>query len=532
MEQPNLTFLGKDRERLGEVSRLFSNAEDRAAFIKAVKDAADMKGSDQQKREFVLKTLLSAPKSRQYLKVAMPELYKEGLKAERGEGWKMSMKDIAKATSASEEELLDPKKGWMGSDVPMADLKFLLESEGLDYSDALKILQEAQTKKNRQDIWNNESTFNKLAMRATAPFTSAELEAGNPIDDVKKADYAGMVAGLVPWGGIFKAAGTVGRPLLDLAVPSVLEGTTAVLADDVDPLDAAEYSGASFAAGAGASGLLKNGLKGIKGLSGLLSKQGKSTANMSEDMLKEGFYRADLEKTIKTIEKKMAKRIQLTPEERELYKAYKFFGNTGADLTDLGKFSQSKLDDYLNSLKRDPLKATEKGRNTGKIGPGETVYTRREKIKASLDPDEQLDFDLNPGTIEFTDLAVKSDKPYAVFTQGWSKEAGFGPVTQKVQNATLQGHRGISGSGRPSIMSHIVAGRKAGLGRTDPYYPRSMDINEAVTQVLTKYPQLRSYFSKAYKDPETRDYLLNVIVPTILKHQVPVKIGSDEKEKK
>lgn len=231
----------------------------------------------------------------------------------------------------------------------------------------------------------------------------------------------------------------------------------------------------------------------------------------------------------------MDKRIPLSNEERELYKSYKFFKETGADLSDLGKFNQIKLNNYLDELRRDPLNATEKGRATGKIEPNETVYERRERIKQMLDPDEQIDFDMNPGTIEFTDLAIKSNKPLATYNQGWSKEAGFGPTTEPVRNATLSGHVGISGTGRPSIAEHIEAGKKAGLGRTDPYYPRTMDVNEAVRQVLARYPQLKSYFSNAYKDPETRDYLLNVVLPTFMRHgglqKDAIFIKENDKEK-
>lgn len=515
----NNQFSHLSESELNALQTLFSYLREKREETladKLLKISAQDKGSKEDRRANTLKAMMSDPKLRNYLKMASGELYKEGLRIERGNEWKMGMKDIEKATGASEEEILDPEKGWLTGN--FKDLKFLMESEGLDYADALEFLRDAQTKKARKDLWKNEPWYNRAAMTLAAPLTSEELSKGKPVDDIKTADYVGMASGLIPYGGIAKGAGTVGRMALDIGIPSLAEGVAGYFGDDMSLADAAIHSSEN-AAGAGiAAGLLKNGLKGVGALSGIFTKEGKKIANQSEDALKEGFYRKDLEKSIGKIAKKMKNRIPLSNEERELYKAYNFLKETGADLSDLGKFSQSKLDNYLSNLKNDPLNATAKGRTTGKIGPNETVYERRERIKQMLDPDEQIDFDMNPGTVEFTDLAIKSDKPHALTGQGWSKEAGFGPTTAPVKDATLKGHVGISGTGRPSIAEHIEAGRKAGLGRTDPYYPRNMEINEAVKQVLTQYPQLKSYFSKSYKDPETRDYILNVVIPTFMRH--------------
>ena len=505
----------KETDDLNRLAAFYLETDRKDLFDQLMKASVSDKKSIPEQRGEILKTLLSNSKLRSSLREFSPDLYKEGLKAERGEDWKMSLKDVSRAIGSPIEDLLKDSK-WMHE--MGADLKFELEREGLDWKEALKLIRDAQTKQDRVDLWKNEPWYNRAVMTLSAPLTSEDLSKGRPLDGIKKADYVGAVSGLVPYGGILKGAGTVGRMALDIGIPSIAEGIAGYAGDDMSLSDAAIHATENATGAAVASGLIKGGIKGFGALNGIFTKEGQKIANQSEEALKEGFYRKDLEKTIKKIAKKMSKRIPLSNEERELYKTYNFLKESGVDLTNLGKFDQSKLDNYLNNLRRDPLHATEKGRATGKIGPNETVYERRERIKQMLDPDDQIDFDLNPGKVEFTDLAVKSDKPLALYNQGWSREAGFGKTTKPVNGATLEGHVGISGTGRPSIMEHIEAGKRAGLGRTDPYYPRNMEINEAVKQALASYPQLRSYFSKAHKDPETRDYLLNVVIPSFMRH--------------
>lgn len=270
MEQPNLNFLGKDRERLGEVSRLFNSAEDRAAFLKAVKDAADMKGSDQQKREFVLKTFLSAPKSRQYLKVAMPELYKEGLKAERGEGWKMSMKDIEKATGATEKEILDPEKGWMTGN--FKDLKFLMESEGLDYADALKLLRDTQTKKSRKDIYDDNliarTVFPRISesLRDTGDFSGQDLALDVGENILQAMPLAGLGTKVATQGlrsGLRILPNIEGYLIENAAVPTVMAAADELRKDDPSLLDFGERAATGAAVNAAAGKMLGAGIRSL-----------------------------------------------------------------------------------------------------------------------------------------------------------------------------------------------------------------------------------------------------------------------------
>lgn len=531
-------FLGKDKEQLGLVSNSFEDQRESDDFLDFVDGiAADSSLSAPEKRAAVIKGMMDTPKYRNKLKYGIPAMFKEGLKNERGKDWKMSMKDIEKATGLTAKELLDPESGWMGSDKDKAlsgeDLRHMLKAEDLTYADAVRVLSEAQSEADRKALWANEPWYSRAAMTAVAPLTSEDLSKGKPVDDIYTADYVGFGANVVPASRFIKVLGPIGRTAVDVALPSVAEGVTSVVADDVPLEEATKNTVKNIGAGGVATGALKSGAKGLGFVSGALDKSGKKAANITEDALKEGFYRADLDNRIKGIRKMIANGKRPSAEDIELLESFDMLKEMGIDLSKMGTFSKSKLQSYLNDLKRDPLKRTEALREAGKLGPEETLFSRREAIKASLDPYEQFKFDQNPGKVTFTDLALESDRPMKVYDYGWAPKAGFGKARKKVEGASLEGHEGITGAERPSFMSQINAGQRAGLAHTDPYYPRTIDVNKAAEELMAKYPQLKLYFSKMYNDPTRRDYLLNQVIPNMYwRLQIDQKTEPEKKEDK
>ena len=543
-------FLEKDeKQKIGTITQLFESPKDVQEFLDFVGKIDTRKDlSAPQKRALFIKGMMDTDKYRRRLKYVMPAMFKEGLKNERGKEWKMSMKDIEKATGLSDKELIDPKTGWMGTDKDKAinseDLRSLLDSEGLNYQDALKVLSEAQTQATRKKNWYDEPWYNRALMTFAAPLTADDLSKGKPVDGIYAADYVGMGSNVVPWGQVVKGLGTIGRTTADMAIPSILEGATSVVADDVPWDTAIENTGKNLAAGGAATGVLKSGAKGIGLIRGALTKEGKHIANASEELMKEGIYRVDLEKRIRDIKKKIARNERPSDDELELLNNFEMLQESGVDLSKLGHFSQDKLDSYLNALKTDPLKYTEKGKAKGTVAKDEDLFTRREKIKASVDPYEQFKFDNNPGTVTFTDLLL--DNPNTKFKidyetgmvvpdgdflkkYGWGSKAGFGRAREDIKDVSLLNHPGITKEGRPSFAEQIVAGQKAGLTHTDPYFPRNLDVNKAAKEMMIKYPQLRPYFSKLHKDPTTRDFLFNNVIPYFWKRYY---LNKPEPEKK
>ena len=510
-------FLGKDKEQLGLISNSFESTKELKDFLGFVNSiAADSSLSAPEKRAAVIKGMMDTPKYRSKLKYGIPSMFKEGLKNERGKDWKMSVKDIEKATGLTAKELLDLESGWMGTNKDKAlsgeDLRYLLKSEDLNYSDALKVLSEAQTDADRKRLWSKEPWYNRAAMTVFAPLTSEDLSKGKPVDDIYTADYVGLGANVVPASRFIKVLGPIGRTMVDIALPSVAEGVTSVVADDVPVEEAFKNTGKNIAAGGVTTGALKSGAKGIGFIQGAIDKSGQQTANVTEEALKEGFYRSDLDKRVAEIGKMIKKGQRPSESDLELYQSFNMLKDLDVDLSNLGKFSESKLKDYLSKLKEDPRGYVDKARAAGKLKEGEDLFTRRESIKNDLDPVEQFKFDNNPGKVTFTDLVAGSDK---VDKYGWAPKAGFGKARGKIERSSLEGHEGITGDERPSFASHIKLGEKAGLAHTDPYYPRNIDVNKAAEELMLKYPQLKLYFSKMYNDPTRRDYLLNQVIPNL-----------------
>lgn len=527
MEQYNLNFLGKDRERLGEVSRLFNSAEDRADFLKAVKDAAAMEGSDQQKRDFVLKTLLSAPKSRQYLKVAMPDFYKEGLKAERGEGWKMSMKDIEKATQATEEELLNPETGWMGSKTPMDDMKFMIESEGLDYKDVVKMLQEAQTKKNIKDMWYANGLPSRFAMSFIAPFESEKLSSGEPVSEEDVYKDIGMGAATVfPWG---KAAGLVSGlsarvapsvakyPLVarglrygsEFAGPGIVEGAMTE-GDLLDKL----YAGVGATGGNATAGAL------IAGGSQFMKSWANDNANKAlkdiEDALKETIYPEEIKMRLNAIKSTLkSKPENLTDSDLALLRTVENLkilkkGNpTKLKLGDIGGYNKDKYTKYRTQVDKDPI-----------------AKANRDDTKARLDEYEQIAFENNPGKITFSDWMATSPNKAEV---GFGVKAGLGKPRIGLEEG--KPHPLISDDPRYDMNYWLAEREKKMKAHTDQYYPRSTALDDYMDEFLKANPEVNILIDNGkISRQDIADLLRKRLYPSIYTHGKSGLVSRNEKE--
>ena len=530
MAETNLEFLGNDKQRLGEVSGLFSNREDLDAFLKIVEESAAMEGSTQQKREHMLKNMLGTPKFRQYLKVAMPALYKEGLKAERGEGWKMSMKDIAKAANTTEEKLLDPKTGWMGSEVPMADLRFLMESEGLDYKDAVKLLQEAQTVKNRKDLWDNEDTFSKFAMSAVAPFASGKLSKGEvPSDKDLKADAAMFGVNLLPWGSIGRAAGLVsiaGRGIpgwglrgirygAEFAGPGMTEGALSLYTgDSKNKLDAL-LRGLSATGGNAATGATLAG--GSSFLKSWASKDAKEAMKTIEDAIKEAVYPEEIKTKLRTIKTGLDKHPEtITAADLEFLRNIEAFQKLKKGgkfkLGDIGKYSPEKYNAYMTEVNKNPA-----------------VKASRDAKKATLDEYEQKSFERNPGILTFTDV-IEGNKNLDKI--GFGKKAGLGPIKK---GGIIQEHHLINSEGRSPLTDWVTErnnqikfkDKDNNVLHTDYLYPgpdrSATDLDKYVEGFINANPEVKMYIdngllSKASIYTALRDALRKRLYPQVYQH--------------
>lgn len=523
MSTDNLEFLGKDKERLGEVSMLFPTQDDLDSFLKIIEDAANMEGSTQEKREYVLKNMLGNAKFRQYLKVAMPDMFKEGLAVERGKNWKMSMKDIEKATGATEEELLDTKKGWMGSEQPMADLKFLMESEGLNYKDALKVLEEAQTKKDRKDIWYEESLPSRIAMSVVAPFNSEKLSEGEvPDSDDAYADIVMAPTNIVPWGkgagivsGLVSKIPKVGEYIMQPFIARGLRYGAEFMGPGM--VEGALHNQHGFSTDDITKGLMASGRNSVAGaflaggsqfLRSWGSKSAKKALKDIEDALKETVYPEEVTIKLQSIRRALKNNPEsITEADVEFLRNFDQMRKLklrSKDLNKIGTFDPLKQQHYLKKLKADKTRLSKLD--------GRTLFENRTAIRSKLDEYEKAPFDRNPGVVTFTDV-VKARMPgkEALESVGYGEKAGLGPVKKstkvyretspgseefEVVSGNMKDHHLISGESRIPLRDYIQNPQidPNFVQHTDFYYPRPNSVDKYMEEFLSKNPEIKLAF--------------------------------------